>query len=121
MTDYYRNVSAGAAEDRCAPAKLRALPRKLRKGLADDGRWLDDDKRAKLQAWVAERPRIATLVDYRARLARCSRARARRAGHARRLQAWCPRPRPAATASCRSFRPPQGLRAGTGAGLICSR
>jgi stearoyl-CoA desaturase (delta-9 desaturase) len=63
MTDYYRKVTLPtlrASDDK--------LPRKLRKGLADGGRWLDDAKRARLQAWLAERPHMATLAEYRQRL-----------------------------------------------------
>ena len=44
MTDYQRNVLKPALREEAAAAgaKLRALlPRKLRKGLADDGRWLE--------------------------------------------------------------------------------
>src|SRR5688572_3206516 len=85
MTDYYRNVTLPALRE----AKFK-LPRKLRHGLADGGRWLDDDKRAKLQAWVAERPSIATLADYRQRLAQVLDDRSHDAqATLARLQAWC--------------------------------
>lgn len=85
MTDYYRNVTLPALSE----AKFK-LPRKLRHGLADGGRWLDDDKRAKLQAWVAERPTIATLADYRQRLAQVLDDRSHDAqATLAKLQAWC--------------------------------
>ena len=93
MTDYQRAVLKPALreEARLAGAKLRALlPRKLRRGLADDGRWLKPDARAKLQAFVAQRPRIGALVEHRRRLAAVLEARSHDAGerlHA--LQAWC--------------------------------
>src|SRR3546814_1667717 len=48
MTDYQRNVLKPALreEARIAGAKLRSLlPRKLRKGIADDGRWLKPEDR----------------------------------------------------------------------------
>ncbi len=48
MTDYQRNVLKPALRDEAAAAgaKLRALlPRKLRRGIADDGRWLKPDAR----------------------------------------------------------------------------
>ena len=63
MTDYYRKVTLPTLR-----ASDEKLPRKLRKGLADGGRWLDDAKRARLQAWLAERPHMATLAEYRQRL-----------------------------------------------------
>jgi len=93
MTDYQREVLKPALreEARMAGAKLRALlPRKLRRGLADDGRWLKPEARERLQAFVAQRPRIGTLVEYRRRLAAVLEARSHDAGerlHA--LQAWC--------------------------------
>ncbi|MBF6026042.1 DesA family fatty acid desaturase [Lysobacter niastensis] len=85
MTDYYRSVTLPALRE----AKFK-LPRQLRHGLADGGRWLDDDKRAKLQAWVAERPKMATLADFRARLAQVLDDRSHDAqATLARLQAWC--------------------------------
>lgn len=93
MTDFQRDVLKPALREEAsaAGAKLRSLlPRKLRRGLADDGRWLKPDARAKLQAFVAQRPRIGTLVEHRRRLAAVLEARSHDAGerlHA--LQAWC--------------------------------
>jgi stearoyl-CoA desaturase (delta-9 desaturase) len=93
MTDFQRDVLKPALREEAslAGAKLRALlPRKLRRGLADDGRWLKPDARAKLQAFVAQRPRIGTLVEHRRRLAAVLEARSHDASerlHA--LQAWC--------------------------------
>ncbi len=85
MTDYYRNVTLPALRE----AKFK-LPRSLRQGLADDGRWLDDDKRAKLQAWLAERPSMATLAEYRQRLAQVLDERSHDAqATLAKLQAWC--------------------------------
>ncbi|WP_242111976.1 DesA family fatty acid desaturase [Luteimonas aquatica] len=93
MTDYQRNVLAPALreEARAAGAKLRALlPRKLRKGMVDDGRWLKPDAREQLRSWVAQRPRIRTLVEYRARLSALLEARTQNAAESlHNLQAWC--------------------------------
>ncbi len=93
MTDYQRDVLKPALreEARAAGAKLRALlPRKLRKGLADDGRWLKPDAQQQLQSWVAQRPRIRTLVEHRARLAAVLEARSHSATETlHHLQAWC--------------------------------
>ncbi|PBS12839.1 acyl-CoA desaturase [Lysobacteraceae bacterium NML93-0792] len=96
MTDYQRNVLTPALreEAQAAGARLRALLprklRKLRKGLVDDGRWLAPDARAQLQQWVEQRPRIRTLVEYRARLAAVLEARSHNASDAlHNLQVWC--------------------------------
>ncbi|NZA26803.1 fatty acid desaturase [Luteimonas sp. SJ-92] len=93
MTDYQRKVIKPALreEARAAGARLRALlPRRLRKALADDGRWLKPDARQELQQWVEQRPRIRTLVEYRARLAAVLEARSNDASERlRQLQAWC--------------------------------
>jgi len=93
MTDYQRKVLVPALRDeaRIAGARLRAmLPRKLEKGLVDDGRWLKPDAREQLQQWVAQRPRIRTLVEYRARLAAVLESRSQSANDTlHQLQAWC--------------------------------
>jgi stearoyl-CoA desaturase (Delta-9 desaturase) len=93
MTDYQRNVLTPALREEAAAAgaKLRALlPRQLRKGIADDGRWLKPDAREQLQAWIASRPRIKTLVEYRAQLAEVLENRSHDASERlKRLQAWC--------------------------------
>ncbi len=93
MTDYQRNVLAPALREEAAAAgaKLRALlPRKLRKAMADDGRWLQPDARAQLQAWVEARPRIRGLLEQRRRLAEVLESRGHDAAERlRRLQAWC--------------------------------
>ena len=93
MTDYQRNVLAPALRDeaRAAGARLRSLlPRKLRKGMVDDGRWLKPDAREQLRSWVAQRPRIRTLVEHRARLSELLEARSNDAAQRlKALQAWC--------------------------------
>ncbi|HJR75119.1 MAG TPA: fatty acid desaturase [Luteimonas sp.] len=93
MTDYQRNVIAPALREEAsaAGAKLRALlPRQLRKGLVDDGRWLKPEAREQLQTWVSQRPRIRTLVEHRARLSALLEARSQNAAESlHNLQAWC--------------------------------
>jgi stearoyl-CoA desaturase (delta-9 desaturase) len=93
MTDYQRNVLMPAlrVEAQAAGAKLRSLlPRRMRKGLVDDGRWLSPEAREQMQQWIAQRPRISTLVEYRRRLAAVLEARTSNAGEAlQNLQAWC--------------------------------
>lgn len=93
MTDFQRNVLKPALREEAATAgaKLRALlPRKLRSGLVDDGRWLKPDAREQLRQWVESRPRIRTLVEHRARLSEVLEARTHDAAERlQRLQAWC--------------------------------
>ncbi|KAF1685338.1 acyl-CoA desaturase [Pseudoxanthomonas broegbernensis] len=93
MTDYQRNVLVPALREEAAAAGARLrqlLPRRMRKGLVDDGRWLGPDAREQLRAWVAQRPRIQSLVEHRARLAALLEARSHDAAERlRQLQAWC--------------------------------
>ena len=93
MTDYQRNVLKPALREEAAAAgaKLRALlPRKLRKGMVDDGRWLKPEAREQLDRWIAERPRIQALIEHRKRLADVLESRGHDTGERlRRLQAWC--------------------------------
>jgi len=93
MTEYNRNVFRPALKDEAAAAgaRLRALlPRKLQKGLVDDGRWLQPDAREQLQQWVLQRPRMRVLVEHRARLAAVLEARSNDASERlKQLQAWC--------------------------------
>ncbi|RRN55497.1 acyl-CoA desaturase [Pseudoxanthomonas sp. SGNA-20] len=93
MTDYRRNVLMPALREEAAAAGARMrelLPRRMRRGLVDDGRWLKPDAREQLQQWVQQRPRIKALVEYRARLAEVLEARSNDAAERlRQLQAWC--------------------------------
>lgn len=93
MTDYQRNVFTPALREEAAAtgAKLRQLlPRRLRKGLVDDGRWLKPDAREQLRNWVEQRPRMRTLVEHRARLAALLEARSHDAAERlHQLQQWC--------------------------------
>ncbi|HEY2345477.1 MAG TPA: fatty acid desaturase [Xanthomonadaceae bacterium] len=91
MTDYWRHVILPALRaEREIVDDQPKLPRKLRKGLADGGRWLDPTARERLQAFVARRPQLATLVEFRARLAAVLEERSTDAAASlQRLQAWC--------------------------------
>ncbi|MDQ3287338.1 MAG: fatty acid desaturase [Pseudomonadota bacterium] len=93
MTDYYRCVTLPALREEATQAGARAramLPRKMRKGLANDGRWLDGETQARLQAWIAERPRMATVAEYRQRLAQVLDDRSHDAqATLQKLHAWC--------------------------------
>jgi len=93
MTDYQRNVFVPALREEAAMAgaKLRQLlPRRMRRGLVNDGRWLKPDCRAELSTWVEQRPRIRVLVEHRARLAALLEARGNDAAERLKLlQVWC--------------------------------
>ena len=93
MTDYQRNVFTPALREEAAAAGARLrelLPRRMRRGLVDDGRWLKPDAREQLRAWVSQRPRIQALVEHRARLSALLEARSHDAAERlRQLQAWC--------------------------------
>jgi stearoyl-CoA desaturase (delta-9 desaturase) len=93
MTDFKRGVLKPALQEEAAARGTRLrrlLPRKLRHGLADDGRWLKPEAREQLQAWVDESPRIRALVEARARLAKVLTARTHDAAERlHQLQAWC--------------------------------
>jgi stearoyl-CoA desaturase (delta-9 desaturase) len=88
MTDFQRNVLKPALREEAAAAAQ--LPRPVRKGLSDDGRWLKPEAREQLNAWVAQHPRIRALVEHRARLAAVLEARGNDAAATlQNLQAWC--------------------------------
>jgi stearoyl-CoA desaturase (delta-9 desaturase) len=71
MTDFYRGVIVPTIGDEAQHAgeSLKAVPRRLRRALADGGRWLDNEGRDHLQAALAKRPTLSTVYDFRNRLA----------------------------------------------------
>ena len=71
MTDYYRGVIVPTLRDEAQHAgeSLKAMPRRMRRALADGGRWLDHEGRERLQAALAKRPTLRVVCDFRARLA----------------------------------------------------
>ena len=93
MTDYQRNVLKPALREEAAAAGARLrelLPRRMRRGLVDDGRWLKPEAREQLRSWVSQRPRIQALVEHRARLAALLEARSHDAAERlHQLLAWC--------------------------------
>nr|WP_243700020.1 fatty acid desaturase [Lysobacter sp. N42] len=107
MTDYYRTVTLPALREEAAAMNAKArhlLPGKLRRGLADGGRWLDEEKRARLAAFIAERPRLATVAEYRARLAQVLDERSHDAkATLARLHAWCQEAEASGIASLQQF------------------
>ncbi len=71
MTDYFKGVIAPTLHEEAlhAGASLKALPRSLRKALGNGGRWLDEKSREHLQEIVKQRPSLATVCEFRTRLA----------------------------------------------------
>ncbi len=71
MTDYYRAVILPTLREEAAHAgdNIKAVPARLRRALADGGRWLDGEGRERLAALVEKRPTLQTVCEFRARLA----------------------------------------------------
>ncbi|QEE23507.1 acyl-CoA desaturase [Rhodanobacter glycinis] len=71
MTDFYRGVMVPTLREEATHAgdNLKAVPRRLRRALADGGRWLDNEGSDRLQAVLAKRPTLQTVYDFRNRLA----------------------------------------------------
>jgi stearoyl-CoA desaturase (delta-9 desaturase) len=62
--------------------------RRLRRALANGGRWLDKNGKARLAAIVENRPRLKQISEYRARLAALMEQRRPESALAA-LQQWC--------------------------------
>jgi stearoyl-CoA desaturase (delta-9 desaturase) len=71
MTDYYRNVIVPTLREEAQHAGegIKSMPRRLRRALADGGRWLDGENRERMQAVLAKRPMLKTVCEFRNRLA----------------------------------------------------
>ena len=67
---YFKEVTLPVVRQEVGKAQESAagLGRRLRKGLANDGRWLDEGSRQRLGQWLADNPMAATVVEYRQRL-----------------------------------------------------
>ena len=93
MTDFHCNVVKPALREEARRRNVRLrrmMPRRLRKALADDGRWLQPDAKVQMEAWIASSPRIQLLIEHRRRLAQVLEARSTNAQDSlHRLQAWC--------------------------------
>ncbi|PKM02007.1 MAG: acyl-CoA desaturase [Gammaproteobacteria bacterium HGW-Gammaproteobacteria-6] len=70
MSDYFRGVIVPTlrCEAQHAGDSLRTLPRRMRKALINGGRWLDDDASTRLREFIAQRPNLATVYEFRQRL-----------------------------------------------------
>ena len=84
-TDYFTAVLKPQLQ-----VEARELPRRLRRAFRSDGRWLDAAHRQKLQAFVEQRPNLATLLAYRQRLLAIYELRsAEMDGKMEALRTWC--------------------------------
>jgi stearoyl-CoA desaturase (delta-9 desaturase) len=92
MTDYYKTVIKPTVREQSNAEGTRrfgAMPRRrLRRALANGGRWLDVNGKARLAAVIEKRPRFQQVSDYRARLAALMEQRKPEAALAA-LQQWC--------------------------------
>ncbi len=89
MTEYFRTVTLPTLREEMHAAgdSLKALPRRMRKALANGGQWLDEAGRERIQAVIDKRPRLRTVSEYRARLAALMELRGGEAGLTA-LQDW---------------------------------
>ena len=71
MSDYFRGVIVPTLREDAANAVggVKSLPRKLRKALGNGGRWLDAASRERMDAFTEKHPKLATVCEFRARLA----------------------------------------------------
>jgi stearoyl-CoA desaturase (delta-9 desaturase) len=77
MSDYFRGVIVPTMREEAANAGagIKALPRKLRKALGNGGRWLDAASRERMDAFTKNHPKLATVCEFRARLAALTESR----------------------------------------------
>lgn len=84
-TDYYKFVLKPHLQSEAAD-----LPGRLRRAFRSEGKWLSDDKRERFNAWIAERPNTARLMEFRARLLAIYEIKSAEAGaKMEALRAWC--------------------------------
>jgi stearoyl-CoA desaturase (delta-9 desaturase) len=84
-TDYFATVLKPELK-----ADAHGMPRKLRNGLRSEGKWLTQAHRERMQAWIAERPQIGTLMEYRQRLLAIYEIKSAEAEtKLEALRAWC--------------------------------
>lgn len=84
-TDYYRLVLKPHLQSEAAD-----LPGRLRRAFRSEGKWLSDDKRARFNAWIAERPNTARLMHFRASLLAIYEIKSAAAeAKMEALRAWC--------------------------------
>ncbi len=89
---YFREVIVPVLREEMAQAGAtrERLSRRLRNALANNGRWLNDDMRKRLDEWVAHRPSLATVCEFRDRLqAVIARTALNSEARLHALQEWC--------------------------------
>ncbi|HXS73266.1 MAG TPA: fatty acid desaturase [Rhodanobacteraceae bacterium] len=90
MTDYYKLVIKPTLREETAQADAprTSVPRRMRRALADGGRWLNTEGHARLAAVIEKRPTLRTVVEFRARLVALMEQRGPDSALAG-LQQWC--------------------------------
>lgn len=92
LKHYFKEVTVPVMKGEMQKASDSAsqLGRRMRKALANDGRWLEPEAQTRLRNWVSEHPSTATVVEYRRRLAELM-ARSGKSSQAmlEALQQWC--------------------------------
>jgi stearoyl-CoA desaturase (delta-9 desaturase) len=84
-TDYFSTVIKPQLK-----AKTDRMPWRLRNGLRSDGRWLPQTHRERMQAWIAARPDVGTLMEFRQRLLAIYEIKSAEAEtKLEALRAWC--------------------------------
>ena len=84
-TDYFKTVLKPQLK-----AESESLPRRLRRALRSEGRWLDDARRQRMQDSVAARPQLQQLLEFRRRLMEIYEIKsADAAAKMDALKAWC--------------------------------
>ena len=84
-TDYFSSVLKPQLK-----LEARGLPRRIRQALRSEGRWLDAAHREKMHAFIAARPHLATLLEYRQRLLAIYEMRSAEAeAKMEALRGWC--------------------------------
>lgn len=91
MSDYFRGVIVPTLrEGGGTGAGIKGLPRKLRRALGNGGRWLDAASRERMVAFTQQCPKLATVCEFRARLAAITERNGRNAeAMLEALQDWC--------------------------------
>lgn len=93
MTEYYRMVIKPTVREQSSvegTRRLGAMPRRrLRRALANGGRWLDKTGKARLASIIENRPRLKQIAEYRARLAALMEQRGKPESTLAALQQWC--------------------------------
>jgi stearoyl-CoA desaturase (Delta-9 desaturase) len=84
-TDYFRTVLKPHLK-----AEAESMPRRLRRAMRSEGKWLDDARRERMQAYIAARPNLVQLMEFRRRLLEIYEIKsADAAAKMEALKAWC--------------------------------